>query len=199
MEVADLLLMQAKLRDCQSLSEISHLVVNESTKLLNYDVAVLVGHSTRREILAISGAPLGWLVLARVTGTWLLSGIPLLAVSLVLGAMLNLPAEAMPVALISLLLGTPVLHLVGAIGAALTLNSRLCRPVEKRLHARVRGVDVQVELARDAAPVGVQNRVRPDRSGVGRGRAAGLRGPGPDDLVQLLERLIDLSRGLAEG
>ena len=48
MEVADLLLMQAKLRDCQSLSEISHLVVNESTKLLNYDVAVLVGHSTRR-------------------------------------------------------------------------------------------------------------------------------------------------------
>lgn len=57
MEVADLLLMQAKLRDCQSLSEISHLVVNESTKLLNYDVAVLVGHSTRREILAISGLP----------------------------------------------------------------------------------------------------------------------------------------------
>ena len=55
MEVADLLLMQAKLRDCQSLSEISHLVVNESTKLLNYDVAVLVGHSTRREILAVSG------------------------------------------------------------------------------------------------------------------------------------------------
>ena len=75
------------------------------------------------EILAISGTPLGWLVLARVTGYWMLSGIPLLLVSLLLGAMLNLPSHAFPVAVASLLLGTPVLHLVGAIGAALTLNA----------------------------------------------------------------------------
>ena len=75
------------------------------------------------EILAISGTPLGWLVLARVTGYWMLSGIPLLLVSLLLGAMLNLPSHALPVAVASLLLGTPVLHLVGAIGAALTLNA----------------------------------------------------------------------------
>ena len=76
------------------------------------------------EQLALSPAPLSLLVAAKVLAHWLVTGLPLIVVSPVLGLMLQLPSESFPVLLLALLLGTPVLSLIGAIGAALTLGAR---------------------------------------------------------------------------
>jgi heme exporter protein B len=64
------------------------------------------------------------LVLAKALAHWLATGLPLAIAAPVLGIFLNLPTEAMPVLLASLLLGTPVLSLLGAVGAALALGAR---------------------------------------------------------------------------
>jgi heme exporter protein B len=55
---------------------------------------------------------------------WLLSGLALTIVAPLLGVMLFLPSEGMPGLMLSLLLGTPTLSLIGAIGAALTVGLR---------------------------------------------------------------------------
>ena len=70
----------------------------------------------------VSPHPLGVLVLAKVLAHWLFSGLPLVLLSPVLALMLGLPADNIPVLLASLLLGTPVLSLLGAVGAALTVG-----------------------------------------------------------------------------
>lgn len=62
-------------------------------------------------------------VLARVLAHWLLTGLPLVLLAPVLGYMLHLPVEALDTLLLSLLLGTPTLIMVGAIGASLTLGT----------------------------------------------------------------------------
>ncbi len=64
------------------------------------------------------------LVLAKVLAHWLVTGVPLILLSPLLGVLLNLPTEAMPALLATLALGTPVLSLVGAIGVALTVGLR---------------------------------------------------------------------------
>ena len=74
------------------------------------------------EQLVLSGQSLPLIVLAKVIVHWLLSGLPLLLVSPLLAILLNLPAGAIPVLMISLLLGTLTLSLIGAIGAALTVG-----------------------------------------------------------------------------
>ncbi len=74
------------------------------------------------EQLALSGQSLPVIVLAKVLVHWLLSGMPLLLMSPVLGLLLNLPSQAIPVLMVSLLLGTLSLSLIGAIGAALTVG-----------------------------------------------------------------------------
>jgi heme exporter protein B len=76
------------------------------------------------EQLALSPEPLAGLVAAKVAAHWLVSGLPLVAVSPVLALQYGLPADTIAVLAASLLLGTPVLSLVGAIGAALTLGVR---------------------------------------------------------------------------
>jgi len=53
---------------------------------------------------------------------WLYSGLPLVLLSPLLALMLGLPGRCVPVLMLSLLLGTPVLSLLGALGAALTLG-----------------------------------------------------------------------------
>ena len=53
---------------------------------------------------------------------WLFSGLALVLLAPVLALMLGLPGRCLPVLLISLLLGTPVLSLLGAVGAALTVG-----------------------------------------------------------------------------
>jgi heme exporter protein B len=76
------------------------------------------------EQLALSPEPLVALVGAKVAAHWLVSALPLVVVSPVLALQYGLPADTIAVLVASLALGTPVLSLVGAIGAALTLGVR---------------------------------------------------------------------------
>ncbi len=76
------------------------------------------------EQMAISPTPLVWLVLGKVAAHWLVSGLPLVLIAPVLGIQFDLDASALGVLMLALLLGTPLLSLIGAIGAALTLGVR---------------------------------------------------------------------------
>lgn len=76
------------------------------------------------EQMALAPTPLAVIVLAKVLAHWMVSGLPLALMAPVLGLQFDLPGPALGVLLISLVLGTPVLSLIGAIGAALTLGLR---------------------------------------------------------------------------
>jgi heme exporter protein B len=76
------------------------------------------------EQLVLAPQPLSLLVLAKVSAHWLTSGLPLIALAPLLALQFDLAADALAVLLVSLLLGTPVLSLIGAVGAALTLGVR---------------------------------------------------------------------------
>lgn len=76
------------------------------------------------EQLALSAAPLSWLVTAKLLAHWLISGLPLVLLSPLLGLQFGLRPEALGILALTLLIGTPVLSLLGAIGAALTLGVR---------------------------------------------------------------------------
>lgn len=76
------------------------------------------------EQLLVAPAPLPLLVLAKVLAHWLQTGFCLLLLCPVAGVMLFLETETWPVLLASLLLGTPVLSLIGALAAALTVALR---------------------------------------------------------------------------
>lgn len=76
------------------------------------------------ELLALSPAPLPLLALAKILAHWLLTGLPLIVLSPLLGLLLALPETSVAVLVLTLALGTPVLSLIGAIGAALTLAVR---------------------------------------------------------------------------
>jgi heme exporter protein B len=71
--------------------------------------------------LMLSPNPLVILVLAKVSAHWLLTGLPLVLMAPLLGMFMYVPDEALGVLVFSLLLGTPVLSLVGAIGVSLTV------------------------------------------------------------------------------
>jgi heme exporter protein B len=68
--------------------------------------------------------PLMLLVLAKVLVHWLVAGLPLALMAPLLGLMLGLPEGGYQPLIISLLLGTPVLSLLGSIGAGLTVGLR---------------------------------------------------------------------------
>ena len=74
--------------------------------------------------MLLAAIPLGMIVLARVFAHWMISGLPLVLLAPLLALQFDLSTGLMPVLVGSLLLGTPVLSLVGAIGAALTLGLR---------------------------------------------------------------------------
>jgi heme exporter protein B len=76
------------------------------------------------EQLLLAPQPLAVVVLAKCSAHWLLTGLPLALAAPVLGLQYGLPAPALCVLLASLLLGTPILSLLGAAGAALTLGVR---------------------------------------------------------------------------
>jgi heme exporter protein B len=76
------------------------------------------------EQLVLAPQPLVLLVLGKVAAHWLSTGLPLILVAPVLALMLDMPAAGLPVLLLAMLLGTPALSLVGAIGAALSLGAR---------------------------------------------------------------------------
>ncbi len=72
----------------------------------------------------LAPVPLAWLVLVRVFNHWLTTALPLIVVTPLLGELLHLPQVQLPVLLGSLLLGTPLLSLLGAVVAALTVGMR---------------------------------------------------------------------------
>jgi heme exporter protein B len=76
------------------------------------------------EQMLLAATPLGLIVAARVSAHWLLTGLPLVLIAPLLALQYGLPGELSWVLVLSLVLGTPVLGLVGAIGAALTLGVR---------------------------------------------------------------------------
>lgn len=76
------------------------------------------------EQMLLSPQSFSLLVLGKALAHWLVTGVPLVLMAPVLGIQYDLPADALFVLVVSLLLGTPVLSLIGAIGAALTLGLR---------------------------------------------------------------------------
>ena len=76
------------------------------------------------EQMVLASAPLGLLVAGKIAAHWLTTGLPLVLLAPVLGLQFGLEADALGVLVVSLLLGTPLLSLIGAIGAALTLGLR---------------------------------------------------------------------------
>lgn len=74
--------------------------------------------------MLLAHEPLTVLVFGKVISHWLISGLPLVLMAPVLGLLYGLSGEAISFLCLSLLLGTPVLSLVGAVGAALTLGLR---------------------------------------------------------------------------
>jgi heme exporter protein B len=74
------------------------------------------------EQLLLSPHPLFFLVLAKNISHWLVSGLPVVLVSPILAYMLALPSEAYGTLILSLLLGTPIMSLVGSIAVALTVG-----------------------------------------------------------------------------
>lgn len=76
------------------------------------------------EQMVLSPVPLGVLVGGKILAHWLLAGLPLVLMAPVLGLQFDLDGRSLAILAVSLLLGTPVLSLVGAIGAALTLGVR---------------------------------------------------------------------------
>ncbi|AWK87791.1 heme exporter protein CcmB [Azospirillum thermophilum] len=76
------------------------------------------------ELLSLSTLPLEAMVLAKTLAHWLVTGVPLIVAAPLLAVLLNMEAAGFGVLVLTLALGTPILSLIGAIGAALTLGAR---------------------------------------------------------------------------
>ncbi|MGZ5008711.1 MAG: heme exporter protein CcmB [Methylobacter sp.] len=76
------------------------------------------------EQMLLSPHPASVLVLGKIVAHWLVTGLPLLIVAPLLAVFLGMPNHALGILLLTLLLGTPVLSLIGAIGVALTVGLR---------------------------------------------------------------------------
>jgi len=74
------------------------------------------------EQMVISGQPLALIALARIVAHWLVAGLPIVLLSPLLAIWMNLPDAGLPILIKSLVIGTPVLSLIGAIGGALTVS-----------------------------------------------------------------------------
>ena len=76
------------------------------------------------EQMLLSPEPLVLIVAGKVLAHWLSSGLPLVLAAPLIGLLFGMQASAIATLTLSLLLGTPVLSLLGAVGAALTLGLR---------------------------------------------------------------------------
>lgn len=76
------------------------------------------------EQIVLTAHSLPLLVLAKVVAHWLVTGLPLLVLAPFLGILLFLPQQTMVTLMVTLILGTPILSLIGAIGVALTVGLR---------------------------------------------------------------------------
>ncbi|MET4701479.1 heme exporter protein B [Constrictibacter sp. MBR-5] len=76
------------------------------------------------DLLVLSGLPLAGIVLAKTAAHWLVTGLPMAIASPLLALLLNVDAKGVAALSLALLLGTPTLSLIGAVGAALTVGAR---------------------------------------------------------------------------
>lgn len=76
------------------------------------------------EQMLLSPEPLTAIVYGKVIAHWLLTGLPIVLIAPLVGLQYALPIESIKIMMLSLLIGTPILSLIGAIGAALTLGIR---------------------------------------------------------------------------
>jgi len=76
------------------------------------------------EQMALSPQPLPVLVLAKVLAHWLVSGLPMLMMAPLLALLLAMPGAGIQALELTLLVGTPLLSLIGSIGVALTVGMR---------------------------------------------------------------------------
>ena len=76
------------------------------------------------EQMLVAPVPLPAVVFGKITAHWLVTGLPLALIAPLIGIQYGLPVPALAILVISVLLGSPVLSLLGAAGAALTLGAR---------------------------------------------------------------------------
>lgn len=76
------------------------------------------------ELLVLTPTPLEIVVIAKVCAHWLTTGLPLLVAAPVLAVLLHMNADGFATLLLTMLVGTPILSLIGGIGAALVLGAR---------------------------------------------------------------------------
>ena len=76
------------------------------------------------EQILLAPQSLSLLVLGKILAHWMVSGLPLVLMAPVLGLQFDMSAQALWVLMAALLLGTPILSMIGAVGAALTLGLR---------------------------------------------------------------------------
>jgi heme exporter protein B len=76
------------------------------------------------EQIALSPYPLPALISGKILAHWLTTGLPVALLAPLLGLQYAMEAEALVILALALLIGTPILSLLGAIGAALTLGLR---------------------------------------------------------------------------
>jgi heme exporter protein B len=76
------------------------------------------------EQMLLTPQPLSILVLGKIVAHWLLTGLPLVLIAPLVGLQYHLSSDSIGVMMLALLVGTPVLSLIGAIGAGLTLGLR---------------------------------------------------------------------------
>ena len=76
------------------------------------------------EQMTLLKTPLSFLVTAKITAHWVITGLPLILITPLLAVLLYMPSESISMLLFTLLLGTPTLSLIGAVGIALTVGLR---------------------------------------------------------------------------
>ena len=76
------------------------------------------------DLITLSPVPLSLLVMGKVAAHWLTTGLPLLLAAPLLAVLLHLNQDGFLILIVAMLLGTPTLSLIGAVGAALVLGAR---------------------------------------------------------------------------
>ena len=76
------------------------------------------------DLLLLAPIPLETIVIAKCCAHWMVTGLPLILVAPILGILLNLPLSGFAVMMITLIISTPTISLLGSVGAALTIGAR---------------------------------------------------------------------------
>jgi heme exporter protein B len=90
-----------------------------------FSIESVLVHEQQEGLLAqfiLSEYPLWWIVIAKATAIWIMTALPLILISPFLGGMLQLSVTQVGVLVLSLLVGSPALTLLGLLGGALTLS-----------------------------------------------------------------------------